>query len=189
MSLRLRNTIVIISLLLAVGVVQAAFEFDTTCTTCAKEGDVGPFIELGFSAYVLTHGDAFPTELKDQALLDRFEILEAEGTASLLRASRVTVSQGRIVEFTIDRPGSVAAESYPSVTAALAPMLLEDGSIQVNVEVATTRDVGAVRGPQGETVPITSSEVVRALPVVADAGTAAIPVTVRLTPAGDDTEP
>lgn len=184
-----RCATIVLCLLLTVGAVPAAFEFDTTCTTCANEGDVGPFIELGFSAYALASADDFPADLWDQALLDRFEVLQAETRAVLLRSSRVTVSQGRVVEFTIDRPGSVAADSYPSVTAVLAPMLLEDGSIQVNVEVTTTRDAGAVTGPQGEAVPITASELLRTMPVMADGGTIAVPVTVRLNPTGEDAVP
>ncbi len=182
MSLRLRNMIAVISLLLAVGVVEAAFEFDTTCTTCPQEGDVGPFIELGFSAYALTSADDFPSDLRDQALLDRFEVLQAENKAVLLRASRLTASQGRIVEFTIDRPSGAAGDGYPEMKAALAPMVLDDGSIQVGVQMSMTGESGTVTGPQGEAVPITWTEQLQTAPVISSGGVTGVAVAVRLGP-------
>ncbi len=191
MSLRIKYASAIVSLLLATGAVHAAFEFDITCKTCPPDGTLGPFIELAVSVYSIHPPEPPPVDLHGEQLRQHFEILEAEGVASLLRASRVTVTQGHVVEFVIDRPERVAAEDYPSVTAALAPTLLDDGSIQMDVEVTATREAGTVRGPRGEELPITISEVLRTEPVVPDAGTAVVlvPVTLSLTPTGEPTEP
>ncbi len=179
---QLRCVTVALCLLLAASGLMAAFEFDTTCTTCPPDGDAGPFIELGFSAYALASADDFPADLSDQALLDRFEILQAENKAVLLRSSRVTASQGRIVEFTIDPPSGTTGDGYPEMKAALAPMLLEDGSIQVSVQMSMTGESGTVIGPQGEAVPITWSEQLQTMPVVSNGGATGIAVAVRLGP-------
>lgn len=177
-----RCVIVALCVLLAASGLMAAFEFDTTCTTCAKEGDVGPFIELGFSAYAVSSADDFPSDLRDQALLDRFEVLQAETRAVLLRSSRVTVSQGRVVEFTIDPPSGTTGDGYPEMKAALTPMLLGDGSIQVNLQMSMSGESGTVTGPQGEAVPITWSEQVQTMPVVSNGGATAVAVAVRVGP-------